>query len=84
MRELSLVMVSWGFSLPWLLIAEHGLCGAWASVVVAHRLSYSELCGIFLDQGSNPCLLHWQADSQALEYQESLRDFTSITKFWHK
>ena len=37
--------------------------GTWASVVVAHRLSYSEACGIFLDQGSNLCPLHWQADS---------------------
>ena len=63
------------------LVAERGLCGAWASVVVAHKLSYSELHGIFLDQGSNPCLLYWQADSQALEYQESLRDFTLITIF---
>jgi len=33
------------------------------SVVVAHGLSYSAACGIFLDQGSNPCPLHWQADS---------------------
>ena len=54
--------------------AEHGLPGAQASVaaaaglwctgsvVVAHRLSCSAACGIFPDQGSNPCLLHWQAD----------------------
>ena len=34
-----------------------------ASVVVAHRLSCSAVCGIFLDQGSNPCPLHWQTDS---------------------
>ena len=36
---------------------------AQASVVVAHGLSCSVACGIFLDQGSNPCPLHWQADS---------------------
>ena len=30
---------------------------------MAHGLSCSAACGIFLDQGSNPCLLHWQADS---------------------
>ena len=30
---------------------------------VAHRLSCSAACGIFPDQGSNPCPLHWQADS---------------------
>ena len=33
------------------------------SVVVAHGLSRSAACGIFPDQGSNPCPLHWQADS---------------------
>ena len=47
--------------------------GAWASVVaarglsssvvVAHELSCSLACGIFLDQGSNLCPLHWQVDS---------------------
>ena len=26
-------------------------------------LSYSTVCVIFTDQGSNPCPLHWQADS---------------------
>ena len=43
-----------------------------ASVVVAHGLSCSMACGIFLDQGSNPCPLHWQADSQPLRHQEAL------------
>ena len=33
------------------------------SVVVAHGLSCSGACGIFPDQGLNPCPLHWQADS---------------------
>ena len=28
---------------------------------------------IFLTQGSNPCLLHWQADSLLLSHQESCR-----------
>ena len=28
-------------------------------------------CGIFLDQGSNPCPLHWQEDSLPLSYQGS-------------
>ena len=41
------------------------------SVVVAHGLSCSTACGIFPDQGSNPCPLHWQADSQPLHYQGS-------------
>ena len=29
----------------------------------AHGLGYPTARGIFLDQGSNPCLLHWQVDS---------------------
>ena len=41
------------------------------SVVVAHRPSCSTACGIFPDQGSNPCPLHWQADSQPLCHQGS-------------
>ena len=41
------------------------------SVIVAHGLSCSAACGIFPDQGSNPCLLHWQADSQPLRHQGS-------------
>ena len=41
------------------------------SVVVAHGLSCSAACGIFPDQGSNPCPLHWQADSQPLSHQGS-------------
>ena len=41
------------------------------SVVVAHGPSCSMACGIFLDQGSNPCPLHWQANSQPLCHQGS-------------
>ena len=37
--------------------------GAWASVVVVHGLSCSTAWGIFPDQGSNPCPLHWQTNS---------------------
>ena len=33
------------------------------SVVVVHGFSCSVACGIFPDQGSNLCPLHWQADS---------------------
>ena len=59
-----------------LFVAVHGLlicggfscCGArplgtQASVVASHGPSCSAACGIFPDQGSNPCPLHWQADS---------------------
>ena len=42
------------------------------SVAVAHGPSRSAACGIFPDQGSNPCPLHWQADSQPLCHQGSL------------
>ena len=41
------------------------------SVIVAHGPSCSAACGIFPDQGSNPCPLHWQADSQPLCHQGS-------------
>ena len=50
------------FWLRWVFIVAHGLWSA-GSVVVAHGLSCSAACGIFPDQGSNPCPLHWQADS---------------------
>ena len=53
-------------------------CKAWAlgchvSVVGAHRLSCPTACGIFQDQGSNPCSLHWQADSELRDHQGSPR-----------
>ena len=64
------------FRLRWVFVAAHGLLicggfsccgaralGARASVFAAHRLSCSAACGIFPDQGLNPCPLHWQADS---------------------
>ena len=78
MHGLSLVAVSRGYSSlrcagfsccgAWAL-------GARASVVVARRLQSADsvvvvnglsclvASGIFLDQGWNPCPLHWQADS---------------------
>ena len=45
------------------------------SAIVAHRPSCSAACGIFPDQGSNPCPLHWQADSQPLRHQGSPKLF---------
>ena len=48
------------------------------SVIVAHGPSCSVACGIFPDQGSNPCPLHWQADSQPLRHRGSpLSNFLS-------
>ena len=57
-------------------------CSTWALVVaprlqstgaavVAHGPSCSAACGILPDQGSNPCPLQWQADSQPLHHQGS-------------
>ena len=44
-------------------VAEHGLKGVRASVVVTPGLSCSAACRIFPNQGSNLCPLHWQAVS---------------------
>ena len=41
------------------------------SVVVAHGLSCPSACGIFPDQGLNPCPLHWREDSYPLDHQGS-------------
>ena len=79
MRGLSLVVASGGhsssrcaglsLSRP-LLLQSTGSRRA-GSVIVAHGPSWSAACGIFPDQGSNPCPLHWQADSQPLRHQGS-------------
>ena len=53
------------------------------SVVVAHGPSCSAACGIFTDQGSNPCPLHWQADSQPLRHQGSLPLFLKHNAIAH-
>ena len=60
------------------LVAEPRLLNARASVVAARSssrcgtgLSCPEACGIFPDQGLNPCLLHQQADSLPLSHEGS-------------
>ena len=62
---------SWcaGLSLSWPLLLRSTGSRRAGSVVVAHGLSCSAAYGIFPDQGSNPCPLHWQADSQPLRHQ---------------
>ena len=45
-----------------LVVVACGLQSA-GSVVLGHGLSCLAACGIFPDQGSNPCPLHWQEDS---------------------
>ena len=50
-------------------------CSSWT---LEHRLHCSTACGILQDQGSNPCLLHWQqVDSLPLSYQGGLKQYTS-------
>ena len=39
---------------------------------MTHSLSCSLACGIFLRQGSNLCLLHWQTDSLSLNHRGHL------------
>ena len=84
---LSLVVASRNSSL----VVVHRLLssiGSMDSVVVANRLRCPEVCGIFLDQGSNPCALHWQADSQPLDHQGSpstrLKVFIVALLLWKK
>ena len=52
------------------------------SVVVAHGSSCSAACGSFPDQGSNPCPLHWQADSQPLCHQGSPGNIFDNPQHW--
>ena len=78
-RGLSLVVASGGhsssrcagLSLSWPLLLRSTGSRRAGLVVVAHGLSCSAACGILPDQGSNPCPLHWQADSQPLCHQGS-------------
>ena len=81
LRGLSLVVASGGhsssrcvgLSLSWPLLLRSTGSRRAGSVVVAHGPSCSATCGIFPDQGSNPCPLYWQADSQPLHHQGSPR-----------
>ena len=78
-RGLSLVAASGGHSSsrcaglsssrPLLLRSTDSRCAG--SVIVAHGPTCSAACGIFPEQGSNPCPLRWQADSQPLHHQGS-------------
>ena len=89
MRGLSLVVASGGhsssrcaglsLSQPLLLRSTGSRCAG--SVIVAHGPSRSTACGILPDQGSNPCALHWQADSQPLRHQGSPRYSYRTTSF---
>ena len=60
-----------GLSLSWPLLLRSTGSRRAGSVIVAHGPNCSAACGILPDQGSNPCPLHWQADSQPLRHQGS-------------
>ena len=60
-----------GLSLSWPLLLWSTGSRRTGSVVVAHGPSCSTACGVFPDQCSNLCPLHWQADSQPLRHQGS-------------
>ena len=87
-RGLSLVVASRGhsssrcagLSLWWPLLLRSTGSRRAGSVVVVHGPSCSA-CGIFPDQGSNPCPLHWQADSQPLRHQGSPANPVLLTSF---
>ena len=86
-RGLSLVPASGGHSSSWCRDHSSSRCAGLSlsrplllrgtgsrhagSAVVAHGPSCSAACGIFPGQGSNPCPLHQQADSQPLRHQGS-------------
>ena len=53
-------------------LVSPALAGMWPSAVAVPGFSCSAACRIFPDQGSNPYLLHWQADSYPLYHQGSL------------
>ena len=69
-----------GLSLSWPLLLRSTGSRRAGSVVVAHGPSCSAACGIFPEQGSNPCPLHRQADSQPLRHQGSPAFFLTDRK----
>ena len=82
MHGFSLIVVTWG------LLSS---CGTWASGWLlllwsmgsrARGLSCYAACGIFPDQGWNPCALQCQADSYPVYHQGSPVAFTKHTFIW--
>ena len=59
-------------------LVEHRQLGVWASVVVTHGTCWFTACGIFSDQGWNPCSLHWQVDSYRHQRSPVLFSYTSF------
>ena len=75
MVALDLCCLSWAFSScdEWglLFVVVNGLLIVVVSLVVECRLSCSQACGIFPDQGLSWCPLLWQTDSQPQDHQGS-------------
>ena len=67
------------------LVVGPGLWGAQASVVAVNGLQSSGLvaCGIFLDQGSNLCLLHRPVNSSLLSHQGSLTSLIRVLMVYY-
>ena len=68
-----------------LMWAGFSSCGSWTLehklIVVVDKFICSVACGILSDQGSNPCLLHWQADSLPLSHQGSPIEIINLFNF---
>ena len=80
MHGLSLVVASRGYFCCRTQVLE-----AKATVVMADRLGCPVACGIFPDQGSNPCSLRVLEDSQPLDHQRTLcLGFLSVKLTWDK
>ena len=52
-----------------------------ASVVEPHGLSCPTASGIFLDQGLNPCPLHWHGDSESLDHIPTVLEMSDYSSF---
>ena len=79
---LSIVSLHWLLIVVASLVAKHGRYST-GSVVVVHGFNRSAACGIFPDQGSNLCLLHWQVNSLPLSQQGSPWSFLLLPdKTW--
>ena len=70
-----------GLSLSWPLLLRSTGSRRAGSAIVAHGPRRSAACGILPNQGSNPCPLHWQADSQPLYHQGSPNSPILISRF---
>ena len=63
-------------------LMERGCAG---SVAVELGLSCPTACGIFPDQGLNPCPLHWQAEPQTLDHHGVPKGLSDLVfGFWRE